>query len=623
MADVLFDSKSELDKLPFGAVPAGTSVRFGLRTAEGLDVLSVSLVVLRDEDKLVMEQALSPVWTTRGYTRWEGTFAFRETGLYWYHFKALTTAGEHMIEKTSAGAEFAAGAPRAWQLTVYDPDYTTPDWIKRGAFYHIFVDRFKRGGNRPVRAGAFAQTDWGSVPVYLPDIRGEITNSDFFGGDLEGIIEKLPYLQELGICCIYLSPVFEASSNHKYDTADYLKLDPAFGDEALFAKLCAEAGSRGIRVICDGVFNHTGSDSVYFNREGNYGAGGAYRDQTSPYYEWYSFTEWPEKYDAWWGITTLPQIKKDSAPFREFICGVNGVLEKWLALGASGWRLDVADELSESFLRALRLTVKVSDPDTLIIGEVWEDASNKVAYGHRRHYLQGAELDGVMNYPLKDAIIAFVRSGGAEPLAETVETLCENYPKQSLDCLMNGLGTHDTVRILTALGGEHFETREERACATLSPEKLEQAKELLRLASLLQFTLPGVPCIYYGDEAGLEGYEDPFNRRCYPWGQEDAALIDWYRALLAVRKNCSAFGGGVYRTQTARNGVLIFTRTLEDCCVTVCVNLGEEDFVLGLSPADAVLLHHNCRQTDVGLRVLHEGCAIIEAETFRNQDSKL
>ncbi|MEM5768287.1 MAG: alpha-amylase family glycosyl hydrolase, partial [Bacillota bacterium] len=371
MADILFDSKSELDKLPFGAVPAGTSVRFGLRMAETLEATSLSLVVIRDTDRLVSEQALSPVWTERGYTRWEGSFVFTETGLYWYHFKALTAESARVIEKTSAGASFATGEPRSWQLTAYAPDYTTPDWIKRGAFYHIFVDRFKKGGNRPVRAGALAREDWGGVPVYLPDARGEITNNDFFGGDLDGIIEKLPYLQELGISCIYLSPVFEAASNHKYDTADYLKLDPAFGDEALFARLCAEAGRRGIRVICDGVFNHTGSDSVYFNREGNYGAGGAYRDQASPYYEWYGFTEWPDKYDAWWGITTLPQIKKDSASFREFICGENGVLEKWLAFGASGWRLDVADELSEEFLRALRRTVKAADPEALIIGEVW------------------------------------------------------------------------------------------------------------------------------------------------------------------------------------------------------------------------------------------------------------
>lgn len=613
MADILFDSKSELDKLPFGAVPAGTAVRFGLRVAEALETASVSLVVIRDADGLVTEQALSPVWTERGYTRWEGTAAFTETGLYWYHFKAQTAAGTRMVEKTADGADFAAGEPRSWQLTAYDPNYTTPDWIKRGAFYHIFVDRFKKGGNRPVKAGSLAREDWGGVPVYLPDERGEITNSDFFGGDLEGVIEKLPYLQELGISCIYLSPVFEAASNHKYDTADYLKIDPAFGDEALFARLCAEAGRRGIRVICDGVFNHTGSDSVYFNREGNYGAGGAYRDQASPYYEWFNFTEWPDKYDAWWGITTLPQIQKDSVPFREFICGENGVLEKWLALGASGWRLDVADELSEDFLRALRRTVKASNPAALIIGEVWEDASNKVAYGYRRHYFQGAELDGVMNYPLKDAIIAFVRGGGAQALAETVETLCENYPKPALDCLMNGLGTHDTVRILTALGGEHFETREERANAALSPEKLAQAKALLRLASLLQFTLPGIPCVYYGDEAGLEGYEDPFNRRCYPWGQEDVAQIDWYKALLAVRKGAPAFGGGAYRTLTAQDGVLVFSRTLEDSRVTVCVNSGAEDFTLDLSPTDTVLLQCSCVLTENSLRVLGEGCAIIKA----------
>jgi len=614
MEDILFDSRSELDKLPFGAVTIGTSIRFGIRISEALGATALRLVVNRDGEAQAVEADLTPVWTERGYTRFEGSAAFESVGLYWFHF-AVTIGGEtRLIEKSGRGAALAVHAPTPWQLTVYSPDYTTPEWIMRGAFYHIFVDRFKKSGNHPLKEGGIYRSDWGGIPIFQPDEKGEIRNNDFFGGDLDGVIEKLPYLQTLGISCIYLSPIFEAASNHKYDTADYRKIDPAFGDEAVFARLCTEAERLGIRVICDGVFNHTGSDSVYFNRKGNYGGDGAYRNQASAYYEWYSFSEWPEKYDAWWGIKTLPQIRKNNPGFRSFITGEGGILEKWMSLGASGWRLDVADELSEGFLTELRRTVKRYNPDALIIGEVWEDASNKIAYGNRRHYFLGEELDTVMNYPLKEAIIAFMHTGRAEDIRDTVETLCENYPRPALNCLMNILGTHDTGRILTVLSSKSFETREERAVAVLSEDERAKAKTLLRLASLLQFTLPGVPSIYYGDEVGLEGYEDPFNRRCYPWGGEDETLLKWYRALLTARKTCAVFAGGDYRTLRAENSIYIFERLKNGDKVLVLVNLGAETLSVELAETDRLLLQYNCEQNAASLRVLHEGCAIIQTE---------
>lgn len=612
MDDILFDSRSELDKLPFGAVPAGTNVRFGIRFAEVLKVTEVRLVVISDADGQSREFEFSQVWADRGYSRFEGSVCFEAKGLYWYRFETVADGAERVVERKISGAGFTDKEPISWQLSVYLPDYTTPEWIMRGAFYHIFVDRFNKSGSRPVKTGTVLRDDWGGVPHFRPDGKGEIRNNDFFGGDLDGVIRKLPYLSELGVSCIYLSPVFEAASNHKYDTADYSKIDPSFGDDAVFAELCSKAEKLGIRVICDGVFNHTGSDSVYFNREGTYGEGGAYRDKMSEYYEWYNFNEWPDKYDAWWGVKTLPQIKKESLSFRSFITGENGALKKWLSLGAYGWRLDVADELSEGFLRELRKTVKSSQPDALIIGEVWEDASNKISYGSRRHYFEGEELDSVMNYPLKDAIIGYIKTGGAEDLRRTVETLCENYPKPALDCLMNILGTHDTERILTVLSGKYYSSREERASAELTQTERAKAKTLLRAASLLQFTLPGVPSIYYGDEAGLEGYEDPFNRKCYPWGGEDFDLIEWYKKLLAARKNCGAFSGSAYKTLRAENGVYIFTRFRNSEKVIVAVNLGEEAVSVGLSCAEKILISNNCEQDENSLRVFHEGCAIIE-----------
>ncbi|MFB0921659.1 MAG: alpha-amylase family glycosyl hydrolase, partial [Oscillospiraceae bacterium] len=315
MNEILFDSKSELDKLPFGAITAGTTVRFGIRTAERLNVSALKLALIYDADGHLSEFELAPVWTERGCTRFEGSVTFENNGLYWYHFIAVIDGAERVIEKKENGASFADGEPRSWQQTVYLSDYSTPDWIKGGAFYHIFVDRFKKAGERAQKSGAILRNDWGGIPYYKPDESGKIRNNDFFGGNLAGVIEKLPYLHELGINCVYLSPIFEAASNHKYDTADYLKIDPSFGDEETFRNLCSEAGKLGIRVICDGVFNHTGSDSVYFNKYGSYGEGGAYRNKQSPYYEWYTFTEWPDKYDAWWGVKTLPQLKKESLSY--------------------------------------------------------------------------------------------------------------------------------------------------------------------------------------------------------------------------------------------------------------------------------------------------------------------
>ncbi len=612
MDEILFDSRNELDKLPFGAIKDGETVRFGIRTAESLEVTEVILVVINDLDGEITEFELPQVWTEHGYVRFEGNVTFDTKGLFWYHFEVVADGVIRTIEKTDKGASFSENEPRSWQLSIYASDYTTPEWIMGGSFYHIFVDRFRKFGDRPVKEGAVLRNDWGGVPCYLPNEKGEIKNNDFFGGNLDGVIEKLPYLHELGITCIYLSPIFEAASNHKYDTADYGKIDPSFGDDVIFEKLCAQAKELGIRIICDGVFNHTGSDSVYFNREKHFGNGGAYQSKDSLYYEWYHFAEYPDKYDAWWGIKTLPQVKKNNLSFQGFISGKNGILQKWMALGAFGWRLDVADELSEGFLRAIRESVKTANPEALIIGEVWEDASNKIAYGNRRHYFEGEELDGVMNYPFKDAIISFVKTGNAEQICEVVESICENYPKPALDCLMNVLGTHDTERILTVLGGKRFETRDERAQAVLLEAERRHAKSLLNIASLLQFTLPGVPCIYYGDETGLEGFEDPFNRRCYPWGSEDSELIDWYKKLLHARNSCISFAGGDYRTLRAENGVFVFSRSRNCVKALIIVNMGSEEVSVELSKTEKILVQSNCENKNNSLRIFNEGCAIVE-----------
>ena len=310
------------------------------------------------------------------------------------------------------------------------------------------------------------------------------------------------------------------------------------------------------------MFAHTGSDSVYFNKYGHYGSGGAWQDPESPYRDWYEFR--PDgSYESWWGIDTLPRLNKREPSYRTFITGKNGVARKWLAAGASGWRLDVADELPNSFLEELAAAVKKEKPDAILLGEVWEDASTKIAYDERKNYFEGDKLDSVMNYPVKNAIIDFVRYGNSAFITFAVEQLTENYPPEVLDSLMNILGTHDTCRIITALAGKYLPEgtdREIEAVEKLSEEEWKQGIRLLKIAAAIQMTLPGVPCVYYGDEAGVEGYHDPFNRRCFPWGHENKELQDWYRKIIRIRRSHPVYQCGHYRTAAALNGLYAFER---------------------------------------------------------------
>ena len=332
--------------------------------------------------------------------------------------------------------------------------------------------------------------------------------------------------------------------------------------------------------MLDGVFNHTGDDSRYFNRYGRYPEIGAYQSKDSPYADWYSFYEFPEGYESWWGIATLPAVNENSESYQNFILGKNGVLKNWIKHGIMGWRLDVADEIPDFFLSLLRTSVKEENSDAVIIGEVWEDASNKIAYSVRRKYLQGNELDSVMNYPLKDAIINFMQTCNTTMLRETIFRLIDNYPKQTLDSLMNILGTHDTPRILTVLGNQVCETKEQMEVARLNDEAKKSAKAKLKMAALLQFTLPGVPCIYYGDEIGMEGDRDPFCRKCYDWENADEDLHTYYRNLGKIRQNDlkGVFSEGVYREIYADAACLVFERKTNSNYVYIFVNCSNRNY---------------------------------------------
>ena len=508
---------------------------------------------------------------TKSSMGFEITLRFIESGLYFYHFEL---DGAPLGRGKLRRGEWQNN-PCSWEITVFEEEYKTPDWLKGGVIYQIFPDRFYKSGDIPIAEHKIFRSDWGGTPRFRPNEYGKIQNNDFFGGNLRGIKEKLPYLKELGVSAIYLNPIFEAYSNHRYDTGDYRKIDSLLGTEEDFDLLVKSAQKYGIGIILDGVFNHTGDDSRYFNKYGRYDEVGAYQSTKSPYSDWYNFREFPASYDSWWGIETLPAVNETSESYQNFMFGDDGVIRHWLRHGTMGWRIDVADELPDFFLQKLRTAAKSLNPNAVIIGEVWEDASDKISYDVRRKYFQGLELDSVMNYPLKDAIIDYVLSGKTTALRETVRQLIDNYPKQSLDSLMNILGTHDTVRILTVLGNEVYDSPEIMANARLSEEGKKRAKEKLKMAALLQYTLPGVPCIFYGDENGQEGYRDPFCRRCFDWDNVDEELQNYYRRLGRLRGEYSdIFKEGEFIELFADQSCIVYERRCKNQSVIVYLNNG-------------------------------------------------
>ncbi len=566
-----FDSRDPACKSPFGAVPCGTEVSFAVFCTEEETIVSGALHVT--EEFAGREQTV-PLTLSGG--AWRCVYAApRRPELAWYRFSLRRRGGETVTL-----------AQR--QLTVYEEYGAAPDWFGRGVSYQIFPDRFCRS-RVPDPAGLVGDRtvheNWQDTPEFRPDERGEIRNRDFFGGDLAGIISKLDYLKSLGVTTLYLNPIFEAASNHRYNTADYMAIDPMLGTAEDFRALCREAHARGMRVLLDGVFNHTGSASRYFNADGFYPELGAAQSKDSPYYNWYHFTHWPDSYDAWWGIKTLPAVEENQASYRDFIIrSEDSVVRHWLRCGADGWRLDVADELPDDFIAELRQAMDAEKPDCLLLGEVWEDGSNKIAYDRRRKYLLGRETHGLMNYPFRTAALDWLCGGDAAAFRESMEQLRENYPSPAFYSAMNFLSTHDTPRILTLLGGEPTPAdKAERAAAQLSPAGWELARRRLMLGALLLYTFPGSPTVYYGDEAGMEGYEDPLNRRTFPWGQEDEGLLRWYRRLGQLRGDRPSLQQGDICYLYADGSGLALRRQWDGEVTTAAMNSGKEPLTMTLS----------------------------------------
>lgn len=574
---ILFDSKLPQYKTPFGTVRTGEVCSMNLYVPDSSEAVGAFVVVENCDEAPFCEVPMTFSHREGDYNVWHGEISL-DRGLYFYWFRIQKENGSFRLFREGNGTNMEKGGK--WQVSFVPNDLTVPEYAKGAVVYQILPDRFHQVGRcdltdklKPFRL----HENLADTPDFTADAEGNWCN-DFYGGNLAGIREKLPYLKSLGVDILYLNPIFMAYSNHRYDTADYRRIDPMLGTEEDFKALCDRAHELGMRVILDGVFNHTGSNSVYFDAKGVFGHG-AVSDPNSPYREWYRFSHYPDAYDAWWAIASMPNIEETAESYVNYIIeDEDSVVAHWMRLGADGYRLDVVDETPDCFVKKLKDRVRGIDPEAFVIGEVWEDASNKRAYGVSRRYFVDAELDSVMNYPWRKAILDFVLGkDDGRAFGEVVMTLAENYPPEVLCCVMNLLGSHDTPRILTVLGDDFEGSKAEKAVRRLSDEARQTAMERLRLATFLQFTLPGMASIYYGDEAGMEGFDDPFSRRYYPWGREDKELQAYFASLAELKHSCDALRRGDVCILTAGEGVVAFTRKTKRERATIYVNLSQNE----------------------------------------------
>jgi len=593
------DSRQTDYRCPFGAVAVGTDVTLSIDVWDdwGVSCVCRTWVDGKGETLIPMERR-----ELGDRLRFTCVVKLGDPDLIWYSFLLYESNGNLCRYGAREGRVGGEGQlygwePPSFQLTVYRPR-PLPDWYRTAVVYQIFPDRYCRGADwkeltqaalsRPRKGPARRLCeDWDRTPFYEKDEAGRVTAWDFYGGTLSGIREKLGHLKELGVTALYLNPIFEAASNHRYDTGDYTKVDAMLGGEEAFRDLAQAAEKEGISLILDGVFNHTGCDSLYFNKYGNYDSVGAYQSQESPYRDWYRFDDSPAGYDCWWGVDDLPNLEESAPGYRDLIFqGKDSVVRKWLKAGAKGWRLDVADELPDEFIAGIKSAVTDTlGADGLLIGEVWEDASHKISYSQLRRYLLGDELDGVMNYPLRDAVHGYLLGKlSAYDLCETLTALKENYPRQALYGGLNLMGSHDRPRLLTLMGeapAPETLTEEEKRDYRLPDDKKGLAKGRVWLMTLMQMTLPGVPCVYYGDEAGLEGYADPYNRGTFPWGGEDKDLETIYRNAISLRKLYPVFTDGDFTPFACNDHVFGFTREdgADRCAVVINRSLYESQTV--------------------------------------------
>ncbi len=580
------NSQENIYRKPFGACQTDSSVR--LRFFCDKDVYEKKIVCTVNNAEFLMY----PAFNIADGTMYECRINTPAVpGLLFYYFSIFTEDeiyyyGNNRAFLGGCGEMYDDIPEKSFQITVYDKDFKTPDWMKNSVVYQIFPDRFYRGKETPFHG---IERAWGEEPFYKAEqFGGTYLSNDFFGGNFDGIKKKLPYLKELGITAVYLNPISKAFSNHRYDTGDYEKPDELLGSIDDFKSLSRKAEGYGIKLILDGVYSHTGADSRYFNKYGNYDSVGAYQSEKSPYYSWYNFGKSHDEYESWWGFDTLPNVKELDKAYTDYILdSKDSVIKKWLSRGASGFRLDVADELPDEFIKKFRKALKKASPDALLIGEVWEDASNKVSYGERRKFISGTELDSVMNYVFRDAVLSYLTGCDATLFAKRFNSLLENYPKEALYTAMNLISSHDVPRAMTVLSdAPDFRTltREEQHDYAISEGCLKLAERRMVLAICLQMTLPGTPTVYYGDEIGMCGYADPFNRACMDWNKDGGVLFEQTKVLSKLRGKKQCLKTGYCKFLYSENSVISFIRYAENCKDAFGINCTDDSILVVINP---------------------------------------
>jgi len=610
------DSRDTTYRTPGGAVPAGTPVTIRFRTFHD-DVTGVGLRVysLNAAGQSIKKMSIAaanvscddPALETERCDFWAYTLADAAPDNLWYRFVVTDGADTDYYADDTPALDGGLGAPtddavdQSWALMVSVPGFTAPSWAKDAVIYQIFPDRFRNGrADNDPRTGDIRYDDpviklpWGVNPEgYCRNYADGATNCpwrfdptppadsptkeqprgrDYFGGDLKGVDQQLGYLATLGVSALYFNPIFDAGSNHGYDTQDYTKVDPYFGTQKDFDNLIKHAKALGIRVILDGVFNHMSSDSPLFDRYHHYATVGACESTSSIYRTWFVFHDVPAgtgecagsagpgsaTYDGWFGFDSIPVLRKDQAAVQAyFLTAPDSIAKRWIQSGASGWRLDVAGDPSfpNGYWESFRAVVKAADPQALTISETWQKDSTLL------RMVRGDRLDTTMNYRLRDAVLAllapqpfdskgFPDSGhqiSVSEFADRLASMREDYTDATYYSLMNLLDSHDTERLLwTMTPGIATTADKELNAANVAAGKLR-----VKLASLIQFTVPGAPTIYSGDEVGVTGADDPDDRRTYPWadlgGHPDTNLLAHYTALANLRSSVPALRSGDFR----------------------------------------------------------------------------
>ncbi len=609
MERVRYNSKCEDFKKPFGAVSNDQKVTFSIHVAKNENPTGVTFVYRMDSSQAPIYIDMQKTGELDNFFVYTCHVLFKKADLYFYRFEIITADGVKFVGLKDGCAEIEDWLPE-WQLTVYDSNFTTPNWAKGGIMYQIFPDRFCRSDKftpLPSKNTRIIHENWNDIPDFIYDNPNYKAN-DYFCGNIMGIMEKLDYIKDLNVDIIYLNPIFESPEYHRYSTSDYMNTDPYFGTNELFKEFTKRCDKLGIKVILDGVFSHTGADSIYFNRYGNYDSVGAYNSTESPYYNWYSFINYPDKYESWWGFENLPNVNETNPEYMEYITGEKGIIEHWQNLGCNGWRLDVADELPDEFIDSLYKRAKTVDKDCFIVGEVWEDATNKFAYNKRRRYLLGGQMDSVMNYPWRTAILEYVKNGDEKLFNDRLMCIMENYPPHVLQCLMNSISTHDTLRAITYFGVEHDVPDNEKGAYKMTPEEYSKGKNMLMQATFLQFTLPGISSIYYGDEVGLQGFRDPYCRMGYPYGNEDFEILEFYKKITNVKAKYREDFKQPLKPLEMHNGMYSFYRGKLLCAI----NPGNEKQYIKAEHNEIIFEYGDITISDHGIDLMPKSMIILK-----------